>query len=277
MPETPIISFVTPCFNRRDFLVRCIESIPAAYRSRVEHIIIDGGSTDGSVELVKSYPHVRLLSETDRGLYDAANKGIYLAQGKYVGFLATDDFISSSFFTNFFDGSNDWQLDVSAMSFNFVNHVGEARREYSAATFDLESIFHGRASIFSMLIQRNILIGLSGFNASYRIAGDFDLALRLFRLGMTSKLSPYSMQNFWMHDGSLTGHSGSARDHEYGEIVRCVSGNLLSLATKPGFYPLARQKMADVARYFYRTRRFKSIFLNWRLVLLILVMGVNFR
>lgn len=277
MSAAPVVSFVTPSFNRRDFLVRCIESIPKAYRLRVEHIIVDGGSTDGSVELIKKYPHVRLISEPDNGLYDAANKGIRLASGKYVGFLATDDFISGEFFEKFFGDSGDWNLNSAILSFDFFNHVGEVMQRRSAATFDLEGIFQGRTPLFSLLVRRDILRGLSGFDASYRIAGDFELTLRMVRLGLDSHLAFYPMQNFWMHEGSLTGHSGSARDKEYWEVVRCIAEQFFPLVAKKGFYRLARRKVADVARYIYRNRGLRSLVASWRLMIMVLLMGIDFR
>lgn len=277
MSDTPLISFITPCFNRCAFLMRCINSIPLKYRSRVEHIIVDGGSTDGSVELIKSYPHVRLLSEPDDGLYDAANKGIQIATGKYIGFLATDDFISSEFFEQFFDVSDDWMINSHVITFNFAIYKEEIKKLHSSSGFNAKEIFQGSVPVFSILIRRDILNRVSGFNASYRIAGDFELALRLLRLKLDICSRPYLMQNFWMHEHSLTGHSGSVRDKEYAEVVRSIFGNFVFLIAKRDFAYLARQRIASIAQYFYRTRHLKSIFFNWRLMVMILLLAINFR
>lgn len=277
MSAAPVISFVTPCFNRRSFLARCIESIPEAFRGQVEHIIVDGGSADGSVELIRSYQHVRLLSEPDEGLYDAANKGIRMAQGQYVGFLATDDFISAPFFETFLRTDGEWTSGAPVLTFDFLNHTGENRRQCPAAPFDLEGIFHGRTPLFSMLVRRDILKGLGGFDTSYRIAGDFELTLRLARLGVKAHASPYPMQNFWMHEGSLTGHTGNGREREYNELIRIIFASLFSLAGKPGFLRLARERVADVARHFYRTKGLRPLLSNWRLICLILLMAIDFR
>lgn len=277
MSAQPIISFITPCFNRRSFLARCIESIPEAFRGQVEHIIVDGGSTDGSLELIRTYPHVRLLSEPDEGLYDAANKGIRMARGQYVGFLATDDFISASFFEKFLRPDGEWMSGAPVLTFDFVNHAGEAKRHCHASSFDIEGIFNGRTPLFSTLVKRDILAGIGGFNTSYRIAGDFDLTLRLARIGVEYRASSYLMQNFWMHDGSLTGHSGAVRDREYGEIIRIIAANFASLVFKPGFLHSAREKTGYVARYFYRTKGLKPLLSNWRLMCLVVAMAVDFR
>lgn len=277
MSDAPIVSFVTPCFNRRSFLARCIESIPEAFRRQVEHIIVDGGSTDGSVELARSYPHVRLLSEPDEGLYDAANKGIRMARGQYVGFLATDDFISASFFERFLQPDGEWTSNAPILTFDFVNHRGETQQLCPASAFDLASIFHGHTPLFSTLVRRDILTELGGFDTSYKIAGDFELSSRLLGLGAEDHIAPYAMQNFWMHEGSLTGHSGTAREREYGELIQIIFAGLPSFASKPGFLPLARKRIADAARFFYRTRGLRPLLSNWRLMALIAIMGIDFR
>jgi hypothetical protein len=85
------------------------------------------------------------------------------------------------------------------------------------------------------------------------------------------------MQNFWMHDGSLTGHSGNGREREYREVIRVIFANLLSSAGRPAYLRLARRRVADVARHLYRTRGFKPLLSNWQLMVLILVMGIDFR
>lgn len=277
MSDAPIVSFVTPCFNRRSFLARCIESIPKAFQPQVEHIIVDGGSTDGSVELARSYPHIRLLSEPDEGLYDAANKGIRMAQGRYVGFLATDDFISASFFEKFLRPDAEWTSGAPVLTFDFVNHRSETQQYCSASPLDLQGIFHGCTPLFSMLVRRDILARLDGFDTSYRIAGDFELVLRLAHLRAHACIAPYALQNFWMHEGSLTGHSGAAREREYDELIKIIFANLPSLAGRPGFLRLARERVADVAKFFYRTRGLKPLLSNWRLMILIATMAVDFR
>lgn len=91
----PRISIVTATFNRREFLARCVESVAAQPYDDKEHVIIDGASTDGSMELLRElaarYPHLRWISEPDRGLSHAFNKGLRLATGDFIGVLGDDD------------------------------------------------------------------------------------------------------------------------------------------------------------------------------------------
>lgn len=93
---TPVISIITPVLNGVRFIEFCINNVIEQSCPDTEHIIVDGCSTDGSVEIIrhytKKYPHIRWISETDRGQSDAMNKGILAARGNILGFLNVDDY-----------------------------------------------------------------------------------------------------------------------------------------------------------------------------------------
>lgn len=96
MGTTPILSVITPVYNGEKFISGCIELVSAQNCAEIEHIIVDGSSTDGTVEIVREkadrYPYLRWISEPDLGQSDAMNKGIALARAEYIGFLNADDF-----------------------------------------------------------------------------------------------------------------------------------------------------------------------------------------
>ena len=91
MIAAPKISVVTPTFNGIATLRETIESVLAQDYKNWEHLVIDGGSTDGTLDLLRSYTHLRWVSEKDRGHYHAMNKGIDRASGEIVGILNADD------------------------------------------------------------------------------------------------------------------------------------------------------------------------------------------
>lgn len=97
-----IISIITPTYNCGHWLNSCIESVASNWVPGVEHIIVDGGSTDDSVKtlevLAAKYPHIRYVSEKDKGQSDAMNKGLEMAKGKWVGFLNADDYYENGVF-----------------------------------------------------------------------------------------------------------------------------------------------------------------------------------
>lgn len=90
------LSVITPVFNGRSHIEACLQNVVNQACPFAEHLIMDGGSTDGTPELVaqwaNQYPHIRLISEKDRGQSDAMNKGISQAKGKIIGFLNVDDY-----------------------------------------------------------------------------------------------------------------------------------------------------------------------------------------
>lgn len=94
MPKTPKISIVTPSLNQGRFITQCLESVAIQNWPNVEHIVVDGGSTDGTLEILKSHASqlTRVISEKDDGAADAINKGFRLCTGDIVAWLNADDF-----------------------------------------------------------------------------------------------------------------------------------------------------------------------------------------
>ena len=100
MNDYHLISIITPCLNRANFIEEAIESVLDQISPNVEHIIMDVGSTDGTLELLNNYPHLRIISQPDRGMCEAFNKVIQIASGEVIGFLNTDDFNEPNVFAS---------------------------------------------------------------------------------------------------------------------------------------------------------------------------------
>lgn len=93
-PEECLVSIVTPTFNRRELLERTLKSVRGQTHERLEHIVVDGGSRDGTVELLQRYEssyRLKWASGPDAGMYDAINKGFARASGEILGYLNSDD------------------------------------------------------------------------------------------------------------------------------------------------------------------------------------------
>jgi glycosyltransferase involved in cell wall biosynthesis len=93
--ENPIISVITPCLNTGKFLEDTIRSIASQNFRSFEHIVVDGGSTDNTLEILKKYPHIRFISEPDNGPTDAFRKGLRMARGKYLLLCCASDCYAS--------------------------------------------------------------------------------------------------------------------------------------------------------------------------------------
>ena len=95
MANLPKISIITPTYNSEKSIESCILSVANQTYKNIEHLIIDGQSSDNTLGIVKNYAerfsHLRVISERDNGIYDAMNKGIDLAQGEWIYFLGSDD------------------------------------------------------------------------------------------------------------------------------------------------------------------------------------------
>lgn len=89
--ENLMISVVTPSLNQAPFLEKNIQSVLNQYYPNFEQIVIDGGSTDGTIDILKNYPHLKWVSEKDKGQSQAINKGFKLAKGEIIGWLNSDD------------------------------------------------------------------------------------------------------------------------------------------------------------------------------------------
>jgi glycosyltransferase involved in cell wall biosynthesis len=89
--ELPSITIVTPCLNAAETLEECLRSVREQDYPRLEHVVVDGGSTDGRVQILEAAEGIQFISEPDEGRPDAANKGVRLATGEVIGFLNADD------------------------------------------------------------------------------------------------------------------------------------------------------------------------------------------
>ena len=97
--QNPKVSIVTVCFNSSKFIQKNINSVNKQSYGNIEHIFIDGGSRDNTVEIIKknSLKDLKLISEKDRGIYDAMNKGVNISSGEIICFLNSDDIYSNDF------------------------------------------------------------------------------------------------------------------------------------------------------------------------------------
>lgn len=92
--EQPLVTVVTPAYQAGERLQRCLDNVARQSYPRIEHVVVDGGSTDGSVEVLRASQGVRWVSEADRGQSHAINKGFAMARGDLIGWLNADDLLA---------------------------------------------------------------------------------------------------------------------------------------------------------------------------------------
>lgn len=182
------ISIVTVSYNSVETISDTIYSVRAQDHFDIEHIIIDGASTDGTVELVRSMADERttFVSEPDNGLYDAMNKGIARATGDVIGILNSDDFYADSgvlsrVVARFTDGPP-VEAVLGDIAF-LAGDVSERRigRRYRSKRFTPRRIAWGWMPAHpAMFITRDAYARVGGYRTDYRIASDYEFVARAF-------------------------------------------------------------------------------------------------
>lgn len=181
------ISIITPCFNRSEFITEAIRSVLDQNYPCFEHIIIDGGSNDGTLQILSKYPHLKIISEPDKGVYDALNKGINQAKGDIIGFLNTDDFYAQGVFnlitSKLHQKPKIKVLIGGAKVFTDNNTDRIIVAEYpTGTTKELPyKLTIGIPAINAWFFQANIIKNKLWFDLSYKIAADRHFLLNLIK------------------------------------------------------------------------------------------------
>jgi glycosyltransferase len=181
------ISIITVAYNSAETITDTLRSIAAQDYADIEHIVIDGASKDDTLNLVRTHGTrvARLISEPDRGIYDAMNKGLAAASGDFVGFLNADDMLAST--QTVADIARALaETDADAI-FGDLVYVRQDRpdqvvRYWHSGEFQPRRLRYGWMPPHPTLyVRRARLLALGGFDIRLRIAADYDLMLRLFR------------------------------------------------------------------------------------------------
>jgi len=190
MMVTPLkISVITAVFNRRDTIEDTLCSVASQIYGDVEHIVVDGGSCDGTMDVLNACRDQIdvLLSEADRGIYDALNKGIALATGDVVGFLHADDvFADTRVLSRIADAFADDAVGAVYGDLVYVQagDMGRVVRHWSAGHFSKSKLAWGWMPPHpTFYVRRSLYARLGGFDLRYRIAADYDTMLRFLGRG----------------------------------------------------------------------------------------------
>ena len=180
------ITILTVVFNRVDTILNALESVKNQIKNNfiLEHIIIDGASTDGTLEILKNFPteDLVLISEPDKGIYDALNKGLTLATGDIIGIMHSDDFYASNDVLQsvaaIFKGSN---IDFLYGDIDYVDKKNEFKviRSWRSGNFSSRKLYFGWMPPHpSVFFKKALISKLGHFNTHFKIAADYDFMLR---------------------------------------------------------------------------------------------------
>ena len=179
MPK--LISIIIATYNSEQTIAKCLDSIIAQKCDSVELIVVDGNSTDHTMEVLRTAePDIdHLVSETDEGIYDAWNKGLSLAEGSWIMFVGSDDELRPDCIKKYRQHIEvDSDYDYISGRIMLINKKGNELREFGQS-YDWD-VFKRRMSLahVSSLHNRRLYENYGSYDISYKICGDYELLLR---------------------------------------------------------------------------------------------------
>ena len=179
------ISIITATFNSARTVRDTLESVQAQQHAEVEHIIIDGLSSDDTLPIVHQYANIAVVvSEKDSGIYDAMNKGIGLATGDVIGILNSDDmYADSHVLSEVAEIFTDDRVDVCYADLQYVDEKDTTKlvRHWKSGNFRRGSFLYGWMPPHpTLFLRRRVYDKIGLFNVSLKTAADYELMLRIF-------------------------------------------------------------------------------------------------
>ena len=285
--ENPLISIITPCLNRADFIREAVESVLAQKYPNFEHIIMDGGSTDSTLDILRAYPHLRVVSESDRGMYDGINKGLRLASGEIIGLLNTDDLYAAACFNTVattFSKHPDTLAVVGGITVFTEGKDGPVTIE-TVPTIETDELWYrliqGHPVTNAWFFKPGVFSRIGYFDVRYRYSAD---RFFLIKAALDGGVRPVPIHrvlyHYRRHSGSATISSLDSRTPEYGSLrIKVLEEDveaLTELLVRPALPTEVRRlirrehgercyRLSATALYHHRWREaFSSAWQGWR-------------
>ncbi len=237
------ISIITATYNSQATIQDTIKSVLSQNYCNIEHIIIDGGSTDDTLNIVRSYGDKisKIISEPDKGIYDAMNKGIKLATGDVVGLLNSDDFFNNNTYISQVVETFKKDMEIDAVYANMYyvsqNEPTKIIRYWKSKDFKKKMFFSGwHPPHPTLYIKKDIYKKYGTFDLSFNLAADFELMLRFFERHKirTKHIDTYAVRM------RLGGATSKNWENIRKQNIECVKAFKKNGFKAPLFYPLYR-------------------------------------
>lgn len=243
------ISIITVCYNSAGTIEDTIKSIISQNHADLEYIIIDGGSTDNTLEIINKYKDkiAKIISEPDKGIYDAMNKGIGLTTGEVVGIINSDDFYEHytvlDEVVNCFENS---KIDACYGNIKYVDrlNIDKQVRFWKAGHYEKKKLNSGWIMPHpAFFIRKEVYNRLGLFNLDFRIAADYELMLRFLKNNIEVQYLDVTL--VCMREGGFSGQSFKQRQKGWNELKRAWTTNNLLL---PKFF-IIRRLISKINQY----------------------------
>jgi glycosyltransferase involved in cell wall biosynthesis len=257
MAGQPLVSIVTPSYNQAAYLEEAMQSVLAEDYSPIEYIVIDGGSTDGSLEIIKH--HARELaywvSEPDAGQADALNKGFARAKGKYMAWLNADDRLKPTAVAEavaFLEAYPD--VGMVYGDADFIDARGRVIGRFAARQTDYRGLLRGYVHIPQQTAfwRADLWRQVGGLDASLSFAMDYDLWVRLAKIAKLH-YHPRAWAEFRLHADSKTIQNDMRAWDDMLKVHRREGGSAISIITAKYWlrrllFPLIRARRQRLTR-----------------------------
>lgn len=229
--NNPKISIITICFNAEKTIAQTIQSVFNQLYENIEYIIIDGASTDNTLKEIEPYKQriSTLISESDKGLYDAFNKGLNRATGDIIGILNSDDFYPNNEVIgkviNLFNSHPNSEAVSTSVQIFKNNQFTQPFRTYHAKSFKKWQFRLGMQPPHpGFFITKNALTKVGNYNDQFRISGDFDWLLRAIWVN-NIKTTYSNLITVFMRDGGLSASGFSSKKRMNNENLKSLKAN----------------------------------------------------
>ena len=246
------ISIITPTYNSAKTIYRTIDSILSQSCKDIEYIVVDGGSVDGTQDIVLSYKdkiNLKFISEKDNGIYDAMNKGVKMATGSIVGILNSDDFYENNDVLNVvikeFENS-EIEAVYGDISY-FSDDINRVTRYWKAGEYKEHKLNNGWCIPHPSLFVRKLVYDKYGFfNTDFKIAADYEFILRILKVyKIRTKYIPKIFVR--MFDSGESGRSLGQRIKGWKELNMAWKSN--NLKTPPFF--IVRRVFSKIFQFLF--------------------------
>jgi glycosyltransferase involved in cell wall biosynthesis len=247
------LSIITAIYNNANVIELAIKSVLSQTYPNIEHIIVDGASTDGTLAVLDQY-HDRVskvISEPDLGIYDALNKGIKASTGDVIGFLHSDDeFNSPTSVANLMNALSESGADGIYSDLQYVRRAGGDNhliRMWKSRPFQPKLLSRGWMPAHpTLLLKREVYKKIGFYNLDYRIASDYDFILRVFK-------SP-NYRFHYLPEVTVSMQIGGESNKSLSKIIQ-KSKEDYRILTKQGFSPaitLFAKNFSKLGQFFYK-------------------------
>ena len=230
----PSVSVITPSFNSAEFVEDAIQSVARQHGVPVEHIVVDGASSDGTVDILKRYGGMQWISERDRGQSDAINKGFLRSTGDLVGWLNADDYyLPGALETIACAAKYHPEADVIYGDCVFVDRDGKILRSKVEHEFDRAVLMYFGCYIpsTSTFFRRRVIESGLLLDCDYRVCMDFEYFARLAHQGFRFHYVPHVIAAFRWHGSNVSIRNLKRRGEERRLVQRRFGGAALSDST----------------------------------------------